>query len=293
MVLTERTKKQDAALPCKEEGPAIEAKNVSYSYDDGKSFALRGLNLTIERRRRVAFLGANGAGKSTFFLCLNGIRRITGGELKVCGKAVRTGRRDLLELRSRVGIVFQDPDNQLFSASVAQDISFGAFNMGLPEEEVRRRVEEVIARLGITPFRDKPVHALSGGQKKQVAIADVLVMRPEIIILDEPAAHLDPRHEEVVRRITDDLTDAGITMLIATHDVDYAYAWADEIVVMDEGKVVAQGTPETIFAQKDLLMRTNLQEPAVLQMFRLLQEKGVIPVDAHPPRTSAELARFF
>lgn len=156
------------------------------------------------------------------------------------GKPVSYKRKELLALRSKVGIVFQDPDKQLFSASVEQEISFGILNLGVAKEQARTEVEQVMEELEIVPFRKRPVHALSGGQKKQVSIADILVMRPEIIILDEPAAALDPKHTRMVNEMVDKLTEQGITVLMATHDMDYAYAWADEIVLMKDGKVLCQ-----------------------------------------------------
>ena len=147
--------------------------------------------------------------------------------------------------------MFQDPDDQLFSASVRQEISFGPFNIGMHKEEVKEAVDEVVGYLEITPFQDRPAHALSGGQKKQVAIADILVMKPEIIILDEPVAALDPKHTRMVNQIVDRMTEKGITVIMATHDIDYAYGWADEIVLMYEGKVLCQGDP------KDCLLYTS------------------------------------
>ena len=193
----------------------IKAEDLYFSYDDAKSYSLCGLNLEIERGRKVAFLGANGAGKSTFFFCLNGIHRPLSGTLYIDGKPVDYSKKGLLELRSKVGIVFQDPDNQLFSASVFQEISFGALNIGMSPEEAEAAVRKVIDTLEITPFMDKPTHSLSGGQKKQVSIADVLVMNPEIVILDEPASSLDPKHTIIVNRIVDMLADQGMTVIMS------------------------------------------------------------------------------
>ena len=155
----------------------------------------------------MAFMGGNGSGKSTFFLCLNGIRRPDRGKICIDGKAIEYTRKGLLDVRGRVGIVFQEPDDQLFSASVYEEISFGILNLGADEETARREVERVIEELEITPFQDRPAHALSGGQKKQVAIADILVMHPEVMILDEPAAALDPKHTRKVQEIVERLSE--------------------------------------------------------------------------------------
>ena len=195
----------------------LKADNLYYSYDDDNSHSLNGLSLEIRKGQKVAFMGANGSGKSTFFLCCTGILKPQKGQLFFKGKPYAYDKKSLLDLRSKVGIVFQDPDNQLFSASVYQEISFGILNLGAAPEEAKKEVEKVIDYLEITPFRHKPTHALSGGQKKQVSIADILVMHPDIIILDEPAAALDPKHTQMVNHIVDQMTEAGIwlpTMLI-------------------------------------------------------------------------------
>lgn len=273
----------------REEDWVIEAQDVSYTYDGNNERALDGLNLKIRRGTKVAFMGGNGSGKSTFFLCLNGIRRPDTGRICIDGKAIEYTRKGLLEVRGRVGIVFQEPDDQLFSASVYEEISFGILNLGADEETARREVESVIEELEITPFQDRPAHALSGGQKKQVAIADILVMHPEVMILDEPAAALDPKHTRKVQQIVDRLTEKGITVLMATHDIDYAYSWADEIVLMHRGKAIRQGTPFEVCSDREALKAASLEVPAVLKMHERLKEKGLIPQDAAPPGNIDEL----
>ena len=273
----------------REEDWVIEALDVSYTYDGNDERALDGLNLKIRRGTKVAFMGGNGSGKSTFFLCLNGIRRPDTGKIRIDGKAIEYTRKGLLEVRGRVGIVFQEPDDQLFSASVYEEISFGILNLGADEETARSEVESVIEELEITPFQDRPAHALSGGQKKQVAIADILVMHPEVMILDEPAAALDPKHTRKVQQIVDRLTEKGITVLMATHDIDYAYAWADEIILMHEGKVIRQGTPFEVCSDREALKAASLEVPAVVRMHERLKEKGLIPQDAAPPGNIDEL----
>lgn len=273
----------------RDEDWVIEAQDVSYTYDGNNERALDGLNLKIRRGTKVAFMGGNGSGKSTFFLCLNGIRRPDTGKICIDGEAIEYTRKGLLNVRGRVGIVFQEPDDQLFSASVYEEISFGILNLGADEETARREVESVIKELEITPFQDRPAHALSGGQKKQVAIADILVMHPEVMILDEPAAALDPKHTKKVQQIVDHLTEKGITVLMATHDIDYAYSWADEIVLMHRGKVIRQGTPFDVCSDRAALKTASLEVPAVLRIHQRLKEKGLIPEDAVPPGSVDEL----
>lgn len=270
----------------------LKAENLYFSYDDENSHSLNGLSLEIKRGQKVAFMGSNGSGKSTFFLCCNGIHRPSSGTLYFDGEPVTYDKKGLLKLRSKVGIVFQDPDNQLFSASVYQEISFGILNLGVSEEDSKKEVEEVIDHLEITPFRHKPTHSLSGGQKKQVSIADILVMHPDIIILDEPAAALDPKHTTMVNHIVNRLTEAGITVLMATHDVNYAYEWADEIMLFHEGKVLMHGTPADVFSNKAVLARTNLEPPAVLELFDSLCMKGILKPTLPVPKNLKTLEKY-
>ena len=270
----------------------LKAENLYYSYDDDDSHSLNGLSVDIRRNRKIAVMGANGSGKSTFFLCCTGICKPQSGKMYLNGEEYSYTKKGLLDIRSKIGIVFQDPDNQLFSASVYQEISFGILNLGIPEEQARREVEDVIDYLEITPFRHKPTHALSGGQKKQVSIADILVMHPDIIILDEPAAALDPRHTTMVNHIVDQLTDQGITVLMATHDVNYAYEWADEILLFHEGKILIQGTPAQVFSNRAALKQTNLEPPVVLELFDSLCKKQLLKSSLPLPKDLKTLEKY-
>ena len=269
----------------------IEAQNISYTYEENEKPALEGMSLKIRRGSKVAFMGGNGSGKSTFFLCLNGIRKPDEGRVLIDGEPVSYTRKGLLDVRRRVGIVFQEPDDQLFSASVYQEISFGILNLGVGEEKARKEVERVIRELGILPFQDRPAHALSGGQKKLVAIADILVMDPEVMILDEPASSLDPKHTKIVRGIVEGLTERGITVLMATHDMDHAFGWADEIVLMHEGRVLKSGTPLEVCSDREALEKANLEVPAVLRLYEKMREKGMVSPEGGIPRTMEELER--
>lgn len=270
----------------------LKAEDLYFSYDDEQSHSLNGLSLEIKKGQKIAFMGANGSGKSTFFLCCTGTLKPQKGKLFFHNKEVTYKKKELLDLRSKIGIVFQDPDNQLFSASVYQEISFGPLNLGHSEEETKKEVEEVIDYLEITPFRHKPTHALSGGQKKQVSIADILVMKPEIIILDEPAAALDPKHTTMVNHIVDQMTQNGITVLMATHDVDYAYEWADEVLLFHEGKVLMHGTPAQVFSNRGVLKQTNLEPPAVLELFESLCRKGILKSSLPLPKNLNTLEKY-
>lgn len=270
----------------------FKAENIAFSYVDTDEYALKGFNIELKRGRKIAFMGANGSGKSTFFLCMNGILRPSEGKLILDGEEVEYSKNGLKRLRSKVGIVFQDPDNQLFSASVRQEISFGPFNMGHTEEEVKSEVDAIMEKLEITPFSDSPTHALSGGQKKQVSIADVMVMKPEIVILDEPAASLDPKHDHIVRGIVDRMTEEGITVIISTHDVNFAYEWADDLVLVHAGKVIAEDSPEKVFSDLELLQKTNLKQPVVMELFMNLVRKGILSSELKTPKNLTELENY-
>ena len=269
----------------REEDWVIEAQDVSFTYDGNDAKALDGLSLKIRRGAKVAFMGGNGSGKSTFFLCLNGIRKPDRGKIWIDGSPISYTRKGLLDVRSKVGIVFQEPDNQLFSASVYEEVSFGILNLGADEETAKREVEHVLAELEITPFQDRPVHALSGGQKKQVAVADILVMHPEVMILDEPVAALDPKHTRKVQEIVEGLSKKGITVLMATHDIDYAYAWSDEIVLMKNGKVIRQGTPDEVCSDETVLKEAGVELPVVVRVYERLRQKGMISEDTAFPKS--------
>lgn len=270
----------------------IKADNLYFTYDGENTPALNGLSLDIQKGKKIAVMGANGSGKSTFFLCLNGILKPQKGTLSFCGTPYSYDRKSLLELRHRIGIVFQDPDNQLFSASVLQEISFGILNLGADSETALKETEKIMDALDITELKDRPTHVLSGGQKKQVAIADILVMHPDIVILDEPAAALDPKHTALVNGTIDQMTEAGLTVLISTHDPDYAFSWADQIILFHQGRVLKSGSPIEVFSDQAALTLTNLSRPAVLSMYGSLCRKKIINTGIPIPKNLMELEQI-
>ena len=270
----------------------IKADNLYFTYDGENTPALNGLSLDIQKGKKIAVMGANGSGKSTFFLCLNGILKPQKGTLSFCGTPYSYDRKSLLELRHRIGIVFQDPDNQLFSASVLQEISFGILNLGADSETALKETEKIMDALDITELKDRPTHILSGGQKKQVAIADILVMHPDIVILDEPAAALDPKHTALVNGTIDQMTEAGLTVLISTHDPDYAFSWADHIILFHQGRVLKSGSPIEVFSDQAALTLTNLSRPAVLSMYGSLCRKKIINTGIPIPKNLMELEQI-
>lgn len=260
----------------------IEVNNLHYTYEDGTK-ALRGINLNVKKGERLAIMGPNGSGKSTFFLHLNGILKPTAGCVLIDGKKINYARKGLLHVRKMVGIVFQNPDDQLFSASVKQEIAFGILNLGVTEEEAGAAVDRVMKALDITSFAEKPTHFLSGGEKKRVSIADVLVMDPSIILFDEPTAALDPKHAERIDQIIDELSNRGITVILSTHDVNRALSWADRLVIFHRGEIVGDGAPEQVLCNEGLLAQANLKKPAVLRIFETLCQEGILEAGTKLP----------
>lgn len=269
----------------------FQARNLKYNYPNGH-MALKGVTLSLKKGKKTIFMGANGSGKSTFFLCLTGLYRPQSGELFFHNAPLNYSKKGLLHLRSQVGIVFQEPDNQLFLASALQDVAFGPINMGFSTEEACDMALKTLKSLHIDNDADQPTHSLSGGQKKLVSIADILVMNPEVIIMDEPGAALDPIHAQVVYQLIEELSQRGITLFISTHDVNYAYEIADEIVLFHDGKVLAQDSPVNIFRNPKLLQQTNLKTPDLLSFYQLLVKKGIIEESMKPPRNLAQLKKM-
>jgi cobalt/nickel transport system ATP-binding protein len=264
--------------------------DVTYRYPDDTR-ALDTCCLEIHRGTRTAILGANGAGKTTMFLHLNGLLRPTQGRVFWEGSPLVYSRSGIRKLRSQVGLVFQNPDSQLFSASVREDVSFGPMNLGLAETEVRKRVEAALHAVAMTESADKPVHNLSYGQKKRVCIAGVLAMQPEVIVLDEPMAGLDAAMQGELMHILDRLHADGMTIIIATHDMDFAYQWADSIVVMVSGRCAAAWNTHNLHDHLSDIAAFGLGIPKVAELQRALTEAGVLSHDARPLRSHEELLR--
>ena len=258
---------------------ALEAKSLFYTYEDGTA-ALDGISFRAEKGKMTGILGSNGAGKSTLFLNLNGVLTPNSGTVLLDEKPVVYSRKGTLEVRRKVGIVFQDPDDQLFSADVYRDISFGGVNLGLPEEEVRARVEQAMERTGVTALREKPTHALSFGQKKRVAIAGILVMEPEVMILDEPTAGLDPQGVSDIMKLLTELQERlGMTIILATHDMDIVPLYCDYAYLMNGGRMVLEGTPAELFAQPDILRENHLRLPRIAHLMEILRKQDGLSVD--------------
>ena len=272
-------------------GSIIELKDVSYRYPDG-SVGLDRCSLSIQHGSRTALLGANGAGKTTLFLHLNGILRPQAGTILFGGAPLDFSRQGLHNLRSRIGLVFQNPDSQLFSASVREDVSFGPMNLGLDSGIVQARVEESLQAVGMAAYADKPVHNLSYGQKKRVCIAGVLAMRPEVLILDEPMAGLDVAMQVELTHILDRLHAEGMTVIIATHDIDFAYQWADSITVMVNGSCAATWDVEDIPDALAQLAAYGLGVPKVAELHCALTARAILDRGESSPKSHKDLLRI-
>jgi cobalt/nickel transport system ATP-binding protein len=235
--------------------PVLDVQGLAYAYPDGHQ-ALFGVDLHVHRGERVALLGPNGAGKTTLVLHLNGILAAGAGRVAVSGLEV--GKRHLAEIRRRVGIVFQDPDDQLFLGSVRADVEFGLRNMGVRGPELDTRVMAALDQVGMADFADRPPHHLSFGQRRRVAVATVLVMEPEILVLDEPSSNLDPASR---RELADILRSLEVTVLMVTHDLPYALELCPRSVVLSDGVVVADGSTYDVLTDEALMAAHRLELP--------------------------------
>ena len=222
----------------------------------------------------VALLGRNGAGKSTLFLHFNGINIPKSGEVYIDGEKLEYDKESLFNARQKIGIVFQNPDNQLFAPTVEEDVAFGPMNLGLPIEEVEQRVKDSLEKVGMAGFEKKSPHHLSGGQKKRVAIAGILAMRPKIMVLDEPTAGLDPQGVTALTKLLKELNEEGITIIISTHEVNLVPDYAKKVFVLVDGLLIAEGTPKEIFSQPEILEQANLEVPIVTTLFHDLEKEG-------------------
>lgn len=260
----------------------ISFEDVSFTYTN-ESYVLEDLSVEIPQGQFVCVLGANGSGKSTFSKLINALLLPDKGEVKVDG-LITSDAQNTFAIRSKAGSVFQNPDDQIVASLVENDVAFGPENLGIPNPELRERVEAALAQVGLTGFEKRETNALSGGQKQRVAIAGILAMEPQILIFDEASAMLDPRGRRGLMRVCKELHAQGMTIVMITHYMEEA-AEADRVLVLREGKIVLDGTPEEVLTQDAELRKLNLDIPFATQLSRLLQDKGIdIPtfVDRKP-----------
>ncbi|PAK28111.1 cobalt ABC transporter [Streptomyces sp. alain-838] len=266
----------------------VAPRGASFAYEEGPD-VLTGLDFAVREGRALALLGRNGSGKTTLMRLLSGGLRPRAGRLTVDGEPVTYDRGGLTRLRTTVQLVVQDPDDQLFAASVAQDVSFGPLNLGLSDAEVRSRVDDALAALDITALADRPTHLLSYGQRKRAAIAGAVAMRPRVLVLDEPTAGLDPDGQERLLATLDRLRAGGTTVVMATHDVDLALRWSDDAALLTPVGVHTGPTAATL-ARTELLRRAGLRLPWGVAAARVLRARGLLADSATGPRTAEELA---
>ena len=263
----------------------LQVRDLQYAYSDEK-MALRGVNLDNRQGERIAVMGSNGAGKSTFFLNINGVLQSEHGDIFYRGQKMT--KKTMNDLRKNVGIVFQDADSQIIASTVQSEVSFGPMNLKLSRNDVRDRVDEALSYMNLTDFRHRPPHYLSGGEKKRVSIADIIAMHPEIIIFDEPTAALDPVNADMLEEVLQKMAQEGKTIMISTHDVDFAYRWAERVVVFCDGKIIADDAPLAVFSNETVIRQANLKRPMMLDIFETMREKGLVKDDRSYPKNVEE-----
>ncbi|MGB3404923.1 MAG: ABC transporter ATP-binding protein [Microcoleaceae cyanobacterium] len=246
---------------------------IEYIYPCSQRPAVQNLTVSIPQYRRCAIIGRNGCGKTTLFRLANGLYRPQRGVISWQGKPLRYHRQALNQLRHQIGLVFQNPEQQLVATTVAEDISYGLCNLGLPESEIIQRVQKALSDFDLIHLADAPINYLSLGQKKRVSIADVMVLQPKLLLLDEPTAYLDPQQIRNFRTTLETIQNAGTTVVLATHNLDFVEAWADWVIVMDGGKVVLTGTPETVFNQEEKMLELGLGIPLVYEFLKIIQDE--------------------
>ena len=252
----------------------LATKNLSFIYPDGTK-ALKNVNIEIKRGEKIAIIGPNGAGKSTLFSHFNGLSEPTSGHVEIDGEKVEYKKEKLLQVRQKVGIVFQDPNDQLFAPTVKEDIAFGPMNLGLDYDEVEKRIDESLKMVGMEGFENKTPHHLSGGQQKRIAIAGIVAMRPEIMILDERTAGLDPEGVNKVLNILNKLNKEGMSIVISSHDIEMVNEFAEKIFVLYNGEIIAQGNKNEIFTNKELLKKAQLKTPVTTEILYKLKKNGL------------------
>ncbi|AEI42123.1 energy-coupling factor ABC transporter ATP-binding protein [Paenibacillus mucilaginosus] len=270
--------------------PLLEARALAFSYPGTRQNALHGLTLSIASGRKTAICGHNGSGKSTFLLHAVGIHRPAAGQLLWKGQPVSYQSSALREWRQRAGLVFQDPEHQLILNTPYEDITYGLRNAGIPEAEIRRRTGAILESMGLTALADTPIHHLSLGQKKRAALAGVLVLEPELLLLDEPTAYLDPASEQRLVGELERIHESGVTVVMATHDTNLAYAWADRVLVMDGGRCLLEGTAEEVFSRREDLRSIGITPPLLLELWEALPAS--VRGSGSPPRSAGEFKRL-
>jgi cobalt/nickel transport system ATP-binding protein len=231
--------------------------------------------MSINKGEKVAVMGANGAGKSTLFSHFNGLSQPTSGIVKINGEEMKYDKKSLLKIRQKVGVVFQNPDDQLFAPTVQEDVAFGPMNLGLDLNEVDKRVEKSLKMVGMEGFEEKPPHHLSGGQQKRVSIAGIIAMDPELMIIDEPTAGLDPQGVDQVLTILNHLNEKGMTLLVSSHNVELITEFANKIFIVHDGEIINEGSTNDVFSNHEILKKAHLRPPKASEILHKLQKEGL------------------
>jgi cobalt/nickel transport system ATP-binding protein len=259
----------------------LEFDNIHYAYPNCKE-SLSGVTFSIKKGAKVALVGPNGAGKTTLLLMCNGVLEPSKGRVLLDGEPLNYNSKSLREVRKKVGLVFQNSDTQLFAPTVYQDVAFGPLNLGMTQEEIQTAVVRSLDAVGLTGYEKRPPHQLSGGEKKRAAIAGTLAMEPEVLVFDEPTSSLDPAGAADLMDLLDEFNAKGTTIIISTHDVELAYLWADQIILMNKGTVLHAGTPEEVFTDPALVASSNLRMPAVLEVYTELISRQMVEKTQSP-----------
>lgn len=273
------------------EQPILRTRDLRFSYPNGVD-ALKKVTIDVQKGRKIVFLGPNGAGKSTLFLHFNGILRPKSGEVLFDGHPLRYDQRSLASLREQVAMVLQNPDDQIFSTTVEEDVAFGPMNLDLERKEVNRRIEESLYLVGMEDLRQRPTQQLSFGQRKRVCLAGALAMKPKVLIMDEPTAGLDSEMVHELIELSDELNHRGMTIIMSTHDIETAYEWADEAMVMIKGEMLFSGLPEELFTKHELIDRLRIVPPFPVRFNQHIHERTGHAEEPYP-RNLAELTHKF
>jgi len=266
----------------------LEGREISYTYETGIR-ALENSSFSIRKGDKIALLGNNGAGKSTLFLCCNGVRKPQKGKLLLDGKEVKWNQKGLEQLRKTIGLVFQNPDHQMIASTVEQEVSFGPMNLSLSKEVVAERTKKALAQMGLSDYEKRPTYFLSGGEKKRVTLADVLAMEPKVMLLDEPTASLDSIHCRILEKTLERLHGKGMALVVSTHDVDFAWRFAERGMILVDGEILKDASIAEIFDDEALLKKAGLEKPMVFQMAQWLHPEMKLE---DMPRTIEELIKI-
>ena len=249
----------------------LEFKNLSFSYPCNQKATLTDFSLDIKLGQKIAIIGHNGCGKTTLLHLANGLYQPNEGHIYLGEQQLQYDRKSLNQWRQKVGLVFQNPEQQLVATTVEEDLSYGLCNLGLPTEEIASRVKECLLQFNFADLAHFPVNYLSLGQKKRLAIADVMILEPELLLLDEPTAFLDPKQIKDLNQQLSQIQQKGTTIILTSHNLDFVYQWADWIYVINQGELVAEGTPTDVFSQEELLTRVQLGIPTALEIIKQFQ----------------------